>query len=204
MPNTQWYIKEVLDALLSLTMPDNWEKSGDVTVDEVISASTTLIESFSTMLGTIQPIATTDVPEYMLLCNGAMYSKADYPRLYDVLDAAFIVDADTFVTPNLMGRVVMGASVDYVVGTSGGEIEHTLTVDEIPAHTHIDSGHSHPIKLIDSLAFAPGEEPVVVPQPLIAPYFTESAQANLENTGGGAAHNNLQTYLALRWGIVAQ
>ena len=36
----------------------------------------------------------------------------------------------------VQGRMLMGASDTYPVGSEGGEAEHTLTVPEIPAHSH--------------------------------------------------------------------
>lgn len=34
------------------------------------------------------------------------------------------------------GRFIMGASDDYPAGSTGGETEHTLTIEEMPNHTH--------------------------------------------------------------------
>lgn len=39
-------------------------------------------------------------------------------------------------TPDLRGRFILGANTDHAIGTSGGEETHTLTVDEMPSHTH--------------------------------------------------------------------
>ena len=40
-------------------------------------------------------------------------------------------------TPDLRDRFVVGAGTSYEVGATGGEKEHTLTVPEIPNHTHV-------------------------------------------------------------------
>jgi len=39
-------------------------------------------------------------------------------------------------TPNLTDKFVLGAGNNYVVGATGGETEHTLTIDEMPSHSH--------------------------------------------------------------------
>ena len=46
------------------------------------------------------------------------------------------------------GRVLIGANSTYAAGTSGGSFTHTLTTDELPAHSHTgstgdESGHTH-------------------------------------------------------------
>ncbi len=39
-------------------------------------------------------------------------------------------------TPNLTNRFVLGAGNNYNVGVTGGEATHTLTIDEMPNHSH--------------------------------------------------------------------
>ncbi len=39
-------------------------------------------------------------------------------------------------TPDLRDRFVLGAGHNYVVGATGGESEHILTIDEMPKHSH--------------------------------------------------------------------
>ena len=46
-------------------------------------------------------------------------------------------------TPDLRGQFVIGAGGSYNVGNTGGESEHTLTVNEMPSHNHTFTGNSH-------------------------------------------------------------
>lgn len=145
-------------------------------------------------------------PDGVLPCDGSTYLRVDYPELYAALDTAFIIDADTFVLPDLRGRFVVSVgtlgSNTYNLGDIGGEASHTLTIDEMPSHAHTDTGHSHTTgNSLPGLALAPGEEPVLVPNPL--PAFTGSASANIQNTGGGGAHENRPPFLALNVGVYA-
>lgn len=39
-------------------------------------------------------------------------------------------------TPDLTDKFVLGAGATFPVGSTGGEIEHTLTEEEMPAHDH--------------------------------------------------------------------
>ena len=83
------------------------------------------------------------------------------------------------------GRFLLGADSTYAAGSTGGEAEHTLTVDEMPRHNHE----------IDNLN-ASGNA---------TPYMTVQAQAktgyggNVQTmfAGGGKAHNNMPPYLAV-------
>ena len=83
------------------------------------------------------------------------------------------------------GRFLLGADSTYAAGSTGGEAERTLTVDEMPRHNHE----------IDNLN-ASGDA---------TPYMTVQAQAktgyggNVQtvSAGGGKAHNNLPPFLAV-------
>lgn len=202
MPAAQWFIAEVADALLTMTIEDNWVKVGAVTVEDAVSAASDMLGAFQPMIGWILPIAVATLPANMLACDGATYDRVDYPNLYAVLDAAFIIDADTFMTPDLRDRVAIGDGTTFSVGDSGGEQTHTLTVTETPAHSHTDAGHTH---VEGNAVPAVGAAIVGVPIPSAVPGIgtTGVGNANLANTGGGGAHNNLQPYLTIRYGIIA-
>lgn len=92
-------------------------------------------------LGWIIPYVTVDAPTGCLPANGSMYLEADYPDLYAALDPAFIVDSEYFKTPDLRGRVSVGAGegvglTSRVLAETGGEESFTLTTDQLPAHDH--------------------------------------------------------------------
>lgn len=46
-------------------------------------------------------------------------------------------------TPNLVGRFIVGAGGSYSLGDTGGANAVTLTVTQIPGHTHSGPAHSH-------------------------------------------------------------
>lgn len=180
----------VSGALLLLTKPENWESSATVeasTVARVLELSFyEYLQGGQCMpIGAITPYAGTAAPDGWLMCDGAQYARVDYPLLYAALDGVFIVDADYFRVPNLDGRFVAGAGSTYPVGATGGADSVTLTINEIPAHTH---QYDKPTFNIDVESVGT-PDPTGVGEPQL-PTSTSS-------TGGSAAHENRPPYTAM-------
>lgn len=156
------------------------------------------------MIGAIVPIATEATPGHMLLCDGATYNRVDYPSLYAVIAEGLKIGADTFKTPDLRGRFVLGDNDGSQFINTGGEADHKLTVAEMPTHTHIDAGHFHSYsENASALAVAPGELPVALPS---IPFTgaTSSGNAANQNTGGDVSHNNMPPWYGLKYAIIAE
>jgi microcystin-dependent protein len=200
MPRQLWFIAQVADALVSLSLERNWEESGTVTVDEAIQAATDMMEAFKPMVGTVFLTAWASVPDGYLVCDGSSYLRVDYPLLYAALAPVFHVDADNFTVPDIQDRTAISVGTNSM-GDTGGESTHTLTVPEMPSHGHSDTGHLHALAgEFPGLALAPGELPVDVPG---SGEFTAIGNANITDTGGGGAHNNMQPFITLLYVIVA-
>jgi len=80
-------------------------------------------------------------------------------------------------------------------GGTGGEYTHILTTPEMPSHTHYDYGHQH---LFTAWYFGPGSSGAPGGANLgQGTTNTTTGYANLQNTGGGGAHNNTQPYIGV-------
>lgn len=182
-----WYWLQVMGN------PYSWQQRdpNHATVDEVISeiqkAQDEMIFQGCLMIGEIKQLAVEVPPDWMLPCDGSEYLRADYPELMAVLDPAYYTDATHFRTPDRTLRFGVGG---IALATQGGELEHTLTEGEMPAHVHTEQtlGLIESIVLGENIGFSI-QEPITV---------------NTGSTGGGAPHNNMPPYEGVHWYIIAR
>ena len=84
-------------------------------------------------------------PSGFLLCDGSAISRTTYSELFSVIGTTYGVGdgSTTFNLPLMEGRVVIGVSWSYALGTTGGTESVTLTEEELPAHSHTIPSHGH-------------------------------------------------------------
>ena len=86
------------------------------------------------------------------------------------------------------GKFHVSAGTGYTIGSTGGEATHTLTVDELPSHSHT----------LPKKSMVPYSSATFAKEPLYYAGNFEDIATNA--TGGGQAHNNLPPYVAVnRW-----
>ena len=89
-----------------------------------------------------------------LKCDGRLLDRTTYNLLFQVIGTTFgTTGATNFKLPNLEGRVMgnSGQVTDdanvtqtFAPGTSQGEIEHQLTIPEMPSHNHDNNTPAQP------------------------------------------------------------
>ena len=148
-------------------------------------------------IGAILPFSSDTIPNGWLLCDGSSFSTTSYPELFDVIGITYGYDDDRNPKlPDLRGRVAVGkkdaTSADDTefssLGKTGGEKTHTLTVSEMPKHSH-------------NFQFdqTEGSNVTAVKTGVNNAY----AKATSE-TGGNQPHNNLQPYIVTNYIIKAK
>ena len=151
--------------------------------------------------GTITMFGGSTPPTGWLICDGSLVSSTTYLQLYTVIGNSFNTTSSSgqFNLPNLQGRVPVGVSPSYPLGSSGGEATHTLTTNEMPSHTHTinDPGHFHgqggknggPVAVAAGGANKADETPTL----------NATTGITINSAGGGQPHNIMQPYIVLNY-----
>ncbi len=93
-------------------------------------------------IGQIMPVGFNFAPRGWALCDGAILAISQNTALFSLLGTTFGGDGrTTFALPDLRSRSIVhvgtGPGLDTVTwGERGGNYQHTLTVNQMPSHTH--------------------------------------------------------------------
>jgi len=199
LPDDPGFTAVVFGALADMARSYFWEELGPgLTADATAALFQEIFdyarESRGCLIGTIFAHALAVAPIGSLSCDGATYLRADYPDLYDALNAAFIVDATHFRVPDARGRNLIGVGqgaglTNRSIDDGAGAETHTLSVTEMPSHNHFYYDFPTPaVAAPGALPFGSG---------IFQPLATSSA-------GGDGAHNNMSPFRALHYAIWAR
>lgn len=210
-PDNATIRQALLDVVQMLGHNQAWIQQAGIDPDKVTPIFTELVKQLTEdnpMIGAIIPYMTNQLPDNVLPCNGNTYNRAEYPKLYDLLPASLIVDIDTFKTPDFTDRTARGSNdLTHFVSDTGGSNSVTISVDQMPSHTHSNPPHSHiyhqyiPIGIdIEGMGLP---DPTAVSN-LTLPMWTEPNSITINPTGGGQPVDITPSFVAVNYAIVAR
>jgi microcystin-dependent protein len=143
-------------------------------------------------------------PKGWALCDGQLLPINQNQALFSLLGTTYGGDGRVnFGLPNLDGRAPMHMGGGHTLGERGGEQAHTLSISEIPTHTHTaqatSSTGNQPVPATAYYGVSPS-------QPYLPPDNNLGAlnPATVASVGGSQAHINMQPYLVLNFSIALQ
>jgi microcystin-dependent protein len=142
-------------------------------------------------------------PRSWALCDGQLLPINQNQALFSLLGTTFGGNGQTnFALPDLRGQTPIHVGNGHLLGEKGGEQAHTLSLNEMPTHTHVGNGSTTDGNLAvpggnllarsASARYAPPNNLI----PMSGPTVT--------NVGGSQAHLNMQPYLVLNFCIALQ
>jgi microcystin-dependent protein len=138
-------------------------------------------------------------PAGWMFCDGTLLPISENETLFQLIGTTYGGDGQaTFALPDLRGRIPIHQGNGFTLAENGGVETVTLTVNQIP-------GHSHPL-----LASAgPGnlstpQNNVTAASSSVQIYIEDSTDSNMNpaavgGVGGSQPHNNLQPFLCINF-----
>ena len=143
-------------------------------------------------VGEIRIFAGNFAPAGWMFCEGQLLPISEYETLFNLIGTTYGGDGQsTFALPDLRGRLPLHFGNGFTLAETGGPETITLTVSQIPAH-------SHPmLASTNNASVATAANNVLAQTPSYTPYIQATANSPLSpvsigSTGGSQPHNNFQ------------
>ncbi|MDP9193278.1 MAG: tail fiber protein [Acidobacteriota bacterium] len=142
-------------------------------------------------------------PKGWALSNGQLLPINQNQALFSLLGTTFGGDGRVnFALPDLRGRTPIHVGSGHTLGERGGEPAHTLSIAELPTHTHVmNSTNDNATTNVPTGALLGRSTNFFYDA---AANLTSLNAAAVTNVGGSQAHLNMQPFLTLSFCIALQ
>jgi microcystin-dependent protein len=148
-------------------------------------------------VGEIRMFAGNFAPAGWMFCEGQLLPISEFETLFNLIGTTYGGDGQsTFALPDLRGRIPIHQGNSFTLAETGGVETVTLTVQQIPAHTH-------PLLAANLVANDPNPGTRVLGESSASSLYQSGAPAaamapqSIGSTGGSQPHTNFQPYLCV-------
>lgn len=151
-------------------------------------------------VGEIRIFAGNFAPAGWMFCDGNLLPISEYETLFQLIGTTYGGDGQsTFSLPDLRGRLPIHFGSGYILAETGGVEEVTLTVNQIPAHSHpviastdvansnLPNNNFFGATVTGQKIYSTANPTVVLPPGVVSP------------VGGSQPHTNFQPYLCVNY-----
>lgn len=150
-------------------------------------------------VGEIRMFAGNFAPAGWSFCEGQLLPISENETLFQLIGTTYGGDGEsTFALPDLRGRLPIHQGNGFILAETGGAEEVTLTVGQIPAHSHPLLGSAVTGDQISPNNATLANSFNVVPYINDLPLGNMSPSA-ISGVGGSQPHTNFQPYLCVNF-----
>lgn len=148
-------------------------------------------------VGEIRMFAGNFAPAGWMFCEGQLLPISENETLFTLIGTTYGGDGQsTFALPDMRGRIPIHQGNGFILAETGGVEDITLTISQIPAHTH---------PLLASTDFGQEANPegkVFARTATVDAYLMDDPATNMNAAlvspvGGSQPHSNMQPYLCV-------
>lgn len=150
-------------------------------------------------IGEIRVYSFNFAPRGWAMCRGQLLAINQNQALFSLLGTQFGGNGQTtFALPNLRNRVALGLGPQAVMGQQMGSAIHTLSISEMPAHSHALVGTSARVSATTPVGKVFATNPALANQGTYGSVADGQAHPDMIATSGGSQpHENSQPFLTL-------
>jgi microcystin-dependent protein len=148
-------------------------------------------------VGEIRMFAGNFAPAGWMFCEGQLLPISEYETLFNLIGTTYGGDGQsTFALPDLRGRIPLHFGNGFTLAETGGVETVTLTVSQIPAHSHAFLGTSSNATDANAINNVVAQAGTFFPYINVNPNVAMAPQS-IAATGGSQPHDNFQPYLCV-------